>query len=220
MTREQLIKIYQQLFDHYGPQHWWPANTDLEMILGAVLVQNTRWQRAVAALEALQQADLIDITKLHDLSAAELSEHIRSAGYYRLKAKRLKNLIAMIVVNYEANLHEMLRSEPTILRENLLEVNGIGPETADCIMLYAAKHPKFVIDAYTQRLFKRHGWIDKDLDYHVFQSHFEQVLPADVYLFNEYHALIVRVGNERCGRRPKCEGCALEHLLPNSGIVE
>lgn len=214
------LEIYQHLFNHYGPQHWWPAESDLEMILGAVLVQNTRWQRAVAALESLQQAELLDVAKLHALSQEELAEHIRTAGYYRIKAKRLKNLIAMIIEKYEGDLTKLLNTETERLRADLLGVNGIGPETADCIVLYAAEQPKFVIDAYTQRILQRHGWIEEKLDYHTLQALFEEELPTDVELFNEYHALLVRVGNAHCQKRPKCAGCPLEPFLPAGQVCE
>ena len=215
-----VMDVYQRLLAAFGPQGWWPGDTPLEIVLGAVLTQNTSWKNVEKALENLRQADLLDLDALAGLPTEELAEIIRPAGYYRVKAKRLKNLLAFIHERYEGSLELMFTSSLGTLREELLAVSGIGPETADSILLYAGGLPTFVVDAYTARVFKRHGWIEPEADYHAIQEHFTSSLPEEVALFNEYHALLVEVGKSYCKKTPQCEACPLCELLPPGGIQQ
>ena len=215
-----LLDIYQRLFDHYGPQHWWPGESRFEIAVGAVLTQNTAWHNVEAALENLRQADALCPSGMSQLTEAELAELIRPAGYYRLKARRLRNLLGFFAENSREDIDAVWALPATTLRERLLAVNGIGPETADSIVLYAAGHAVFVVDAYTGRLLKRHAWIDPEADYHAMQERFHDELPWDVELFREYHALIVRLGKEHCKRRPICETCPLREWLPPQGACD
>lgn len=216
-----LEEVYQRLFDALGPQHWWPGQTPFEVIVGAVLVQNTNWKNVEKAIGNLREADLLQPHALYDVAPEELEELIRPAGYFRIKARRLRSLLEFLIERYDGLLDEMFATGVYSLREELLAVHGIGPETADSILLYAGGLPTFVVDTYTHRIFARHGWIDFDADYHRIQDHFQSGLPEDVPLFNEYHALLVRVGKEYCRKtNPRCGECPLAELLPESGPLE
>jgi endonuclease-3 related protein len=213
-----LREVYDRLFAAYGPQAWWPGETPFEVMIGAVLTQNTSWKNVERAIANLRAADLVDPDRLYRVPLEELEELIRPAGYFRVKARRLHNLLALLVEQFVGSLEAMFRAGLHPSRERLLEVSGIGPETADSILLYAAGLPTFVVDAYTHRVFARHGWIDWESDYHQIKDHFESRLPEDTAMFNEYHALLVRVGKEHCRKRaPLCRGCPLEDLLPEGG---
>lgn len=215
-----LYDAYEALLDHFGPQHWWPAETPFEVIVGAVLTQNTSWKNVDLALENLREAGLLHLEGLRALHHDELAELIRPAGYFRLKARRLRNLLDLIHDQHEGSLEHFLSTDLPTLREQLLKVNGVGPETADSILLYAAGKPTFVIDTYTHRVARRHGWIEPEADYHDLKEYFEGGLPEDVSLYNEYHALLVRVGHEFCKPRPRCEDCPLCAMLPEGGPLE
>ncbi len=217
--RDRLNEVYQRLFEAYGPQHWWPGESPFEVLVGAILVQNTSWQRVEAAIAGLKTQGVFDWPTLGELDEESLAESIRTVGYYRVKAKRLRNLFAMIHDRYDGSLEALLTDGTESLRENLLSVNGVGRETADSIVLYAAERPRFVIDAYTYRVFTRHGWVEPEIDYDELQDYFESALPAEVPLFNEYHALLVAVGHRHCKPRPKCDGCPLADMLPESGPI-
>lgn len=211
MSQRTFIEIYQCLYDHYGPQHWWPAQTPLEMVVGAVLTQNTNWKNVEAALSSLKNADLLSIEALTSVREEQLASRIRPAGYYNLKARRLKNLMRMIADEYDSDLQLLFAADPERSRSQLLEVNGIGPETADSILLYGAGHPVFVVDAYTHRVFSRHLLVAEECGYDEIQEIFMGNLPADASLFNEYHALIVKVAKEYCKKTtPLCGNCPLE----------
>lgn len=212
-----LKKIYQRLFDAYGPQHWWPGETPFEVMVGAMLVQNTNWKNVEKAIGNLRDADLLDPRALVELPVDELEELVRPAGYFRVKARRLSNLMQWLVKRYDGSLEAMFCTPLAELREQLLRVNGIGPETADSILLYAGNLPTFVVDTYTYRVTTRHGWIGCEAEYTDLKGLFESSLPDDVRLFNEYHALLVRVGKEHCGTSPKCTGCPLAEFLPRGG---
>ncbi|MEQ8786666.1 MAG: endonuclease III domain-containing protein [Pirellulaceae bacterium] len=212
-----LHDAYQRLLAAYGPQHWWPGDSPFEIVVGAVLTQNTAWKNVELAIENLRENALLEPRAMFALDVGELAELIRPSGYYRLKAQRLRNLLRVIVEDFDGSLEEMLAQPLDELREQLLRVNGIGPETADSILLYAAAKPTFVVDAYSARVLKRHGWIEPEADYYAIKECFEQQVPADVGLYNEYHALIVRVGKAHCGKKPNCEACPLHALLPESG---
>lgn len=217
MPTANVEEVYRRLYAAYGPQHWWPGDTPFEVIVGAVLTQNTNWGNVARAIDQLREEGLLDPAALHTLPAEELAEFIRPAGYYRLKAARLKNLINLLFERFDGSLEAMFSLPLDELRETLLQVNGIGPETADSILLYAGNYPTFVVDTYTHRVFKRHRWIDDEADYHTLQEHLEAGLERSAPLFNEYHALLVKVGKEHCGTKPKCAGCPLESVLPPSG---
>jgi len=214
-------EVYQRLCDAFGPQHWWPGDTQFEIMVGAVLTQNTNWKNVERAIANLRQADLLQPKALYATPLEELEELIRPAGYYRIKARRLRSLLELVVERYGGSLEKMFAADPAALREQLLAVRGIGPETADSILLYAGGIPVFVIDAYTYRIFARHGWVEPDADYHRLQEYFQSQLPDDAAMFNEYHALLVRLGKHYCQkRRPRCRGCPLEELLPSGGPAE
>lgn len=210
-------EVYERLWKAYGPQHWWPGDGPFEVIVGAVLVQNTSWKNVERAIQNLREADLLEPRRLARVPLAELEELIRPAGYYRIKARRLRNLLSLIVRRYEGSLERMFSIPMDVLREQLLQVPGIGPETADSILLYAGGFPTFVVDTYTHRVLARHGWIDFEADYYQIKEYFESQLEPDVQLFNEYHALLVRVGHLHCRRKPKCQGCPLQEMLPPGG---
>ena len=212
-----LQDVYERLFAAYGPQHWWPGDSPFEVIVGAMLTQNTSWKNVERAIDNLKQADVLDATRMHEMPTEELAELIRPAGYYRIKTARLKNLLALIANLHDGRVENLLATSKTELREQLLAVNGIGPETADAIVLYASQQPIFVVDTYTARVLTRHGWINEEADYHQIQEYFHLELPENVDLFNEYHALLVKVGKQHCGRKPECEECPLCELLPSGG---
>lgn len=209
-----LGEIYSTLLGYYGSQNWWPADTSFEVMVGAVLTQNTNWSNVSRAIANLREDNLLSFQSLDSLPEELLAEKIRPSGYYNLKASRLKNLLALI--RHEApdgNLAGFFSLETRVLREKLLAVKGIGPETADSILLYAAHKPVFVVDAYTYRLLSRHGLIGEETDYSEMQSLFMDNLEHDVQLFNEFHALIVRVGKEFCKKRkPRCAECPLKQI--------
>lgn len=210
-----LVNIYTALLDHFGPQQWWPGETALEVLVGAVLTQNTNWTNVSRAIGNLQQENLLSFATLASLPEAVLAEKIRPSGYFNLKARRLKNLLALISRDAAGDLDLFFNQDTPILREKLLSVKGIGPETADSILLYAAQKPVFVVDAYTYRMLTRHGLIGQETDYAEMQELFMDTLPADAKLFNEYHALIVRLGKEYCKKsRPRCRECPLRQFEP------
>ena len=209
-----LREVYERLFSAFGPRHWWPGESPFEVMVGAVLVQNTAWKNVEKAIDNLRCRGLLEPRPLYDLPVAELEELIRPAGYFRLKARRLRHMLEFLVEQYEASVDDMFRADQWTLREQLLSVHGIGPETADSILLYAGEMPMFVVDAYTHRMMSRHGWIEPEADYHSLQEHFVHNLEEDVALYNEFHALIVRLGHLHCRKKPKCEGCPLAEFLP------
>jgi endonuclease-3 related protein len=207
------LGAYQLLYAHFGPQGWWPGDTPFEVMVGAVLTQNTSWSNVKKAIDNLKEAELLNYHFLSQLSAEEIAQFIRPSGYYNLKAGRLKNLLDMIAETYEGELDFFLEDNMTTARENLLGVKGVGPETADSILLYACGHPAFVIDMYTHRAFSRHNMVEEETDYETMQAVFMDHLPADVELYNEFHALIVRVAVTYCKKtNPKCDACPLRGL--------
>lgn len=215
-----LAEVFERLNQRYGPQHWWPAETPLEMIVGAVLTQNTAWKNVVRAIDNLRAAELLDARRLYELGHDELAELIRPAGYFNLKARRLKNLLAVVCEEFGGSLERLFALGLPELRERLLAVSGVGPETADSIVLYGAGLPRFVVDAYTHRVLVRHGWIEPEADYHALQEFFESRLADDVDQWGQWHALLVRLGNEHCRKQARCDGCPLADLLPESGPVD
>jgi endonuclease-3 related protein len=216
-----MFQVYERLYRVFGPQHWWPGDSPFEVMVGAVLVQNTAWKNVERAIDNLRDSVELEPRALYALPLEELAELIRPAGYFQVKARRLRNLLQFVIVEYGGSLDAMFRTDVATLRELLLGIHGIGPETADAILLYAGGLPTFVVDTFTHRVLARHGWIGYDAGYHEIKVYFESALPADPQLYNEYHALLVRVGKEHCRRTaPNCTTCPLADLLPSSGIVE
>ena len=211
-------EVYRRLFDAFGPQHWWPGQSPFEVLIGAVLTQNTSWRNVERAIDNLRQADLLEPHALYRVPAEELEGLIQPAGYFRVKTRRLRSLLKFLVERYDGSVDAMFRTELPQLREQLLGIHGIGPETADSILLYAGGLPSFVVDAYTHRVLARHGWIGFDADYHEIQDYFEGELPQDAAVYNEYHALLVRLGKDYCRKSsPKCAECPLREMLPRGG---
>jgi endonuclease-3 related protein len=216
-----LTDVYGRLFDAFGPQHWWPGDSRFEMMIGAMLTQNTSWRNVERAIDNLRRSDLLEPQALYRVPAEELEELIRPAGYYRVKTRRLRSLLEFLVDRYGGSLDAMFRTPLPQLREQLLGVHGIGPETADSILLYAGGLPSFVVDAYTHRVLARHGWIGFDADYHQIQDYLQAELPQDAAVYNEYHALLVRLGKDYCRKSsPKCAECPLREMLPTGGPLE
>jgi endonuclease-3 related protein len=215
-----LLAAYERLLTAFGSQHWWPGDSPFEIMVGAVLVQNTSWRNVERAIENLREAGVMAPRAMDALPPEELAELIRPAGYYQVKTKRLRNLLKFVIETFDGSLDDMFASNPDTLRGQLLSIHGIGPETADAILLYAGGLPTFVVDTYTHRVLARHGWIGYDAGYHEIKDYFESALPKDAALYNEYHALLVRLGKDFCRRSaPKCEACPLFDLLPEGGIA-
>jgi endonuclease-3 related protein len=207
-----LLTLYRLLFSHFGPQNWWPGDSPFEVAVGAILTQNTNWSNVEKAIDALKREKALNARKLHALPRARLASLIRPAGYFNVKAERLANFLEYLCAHYRGSMKEMGRSTTARLRAELLAVKGIGPETADSILLYALEKPVFVIDAYTGRVLKRHNLIHENAAYHDMQDLFHEGLPHDISLYNEYHALLVMTGKHYCKPQPKCKGCPLEKV--------
>jgi endonuclease-3 related protein len=211
--RNAFGEVYSLLYEHFGPQGWWPGETNVEIVVGAILTQNTNWTNVTKAIDNLRDAGVLSFTSLLDLAEEDLAYQIRPSGYYNIKARRLKNLLFMIRDRYDGDLNRLLSDETRQARANLLAVQGIGPETADSILLYAGRHPVFVVDTYTHRIFSRHGLIAEESDYQSIQEEFEQRLPRDIALYNEYHALLVMLGKHFCKKtKPLCGQCPLREV--------
>ncbi len=205
-----LLDIYDRLYAEFGPRYWWPAETPFEVMVGAILTQNTAWRNVEAAIENLKKNNLLSPEALFKASPGKIAGLILPSGYYNLKAKRLKKFLDYLFEKYDGQPEKMLRKRTSKLREELLSVNGIGPETADSILLYALNRPVFVVDAYTKRIFSRHGLIDANDSYEQIQSLFSENLPKRAKLYNEYHALIVCLGKLLCKKNPDCPHCPLK----------
>ncbi len=213
-----LLQYYQAALKKLGPQHWWPGETPFEVCVGAILTQNTHWKNVEKAIANLKVRNLLDPHRLYQLPPAELAQLIRPAGYFNIKTNRLRNFLKFLLDGYDGDLEKMFSERLENLREKILSVKGIGPETADSILLYAGSKPVFVVDAYTKRILVRHQAIWEEAGYEEIQSHFTDHLPHDVPLFNEFHALIVNIGKNWCKtRNPDCEQCPWKEYLPTSG---
>ena len=210
-----LNDIYQRLYSCFGPQGWWPAQTSFEVIIGAILTQNTAWSNVEKALDNLKSGKVLNIAGIRKIQTKHLARLIRPAGYYNIKAQRLKNFIGFLFDDYKGNLRQMLKKELPLLRQELLNINGIGPETADSILLYAAGKSIFVVDAYTRRILLRHGLMDEASTYDQIQDYFMLHLEHDLTCFNEYHALIVRLAKTFCRTKPDCQKCPLRGIQGN-----
>lgn len=210
-----LPQYFEALFQAHGEQHWWPGRTPFEIIVGAILGQNTNWINAARAIANLRQAKLLTPSAMEGIPQAKLARLIRSSGYFRQKAAKLKTFVKFLRKEHRGSLAAMFRTPTAKLREQLLRVHGIGPETADSILLYAGNHPVFVVDAYTRRILQRHGLAFGKESYEEIRGLFEKSLPNDPQLFNEFHALIVHTGKNYCRTRtPLCSQCALRAFLP------
>ena len=204
-------QVYDLLYERYGPQGWWPAETKLEVVLGAILVQSTAWGNAAKALDAIREAGVLDVAALARLSEGEIGELVRSSGFYTVKARRVKAFVEHVMERHEGDLDLMLEQDATELRRELLGIHGIGEETADCIVLYAAGKPTFVIDEYTRRIVGRLGVGPGGRGtYGDYQRLFEDALGSEVGVFGEYHALLIALGKDVCRKSPLCLGCALK----------
>jgi endonuclease-3 related protein len=212
VSSEQIRQIYDCLFKRYGHQHWWPGESRFEIIIGAILTQNTSWGNVEKAIRNLKTAGLLDPDSLHKLEIGNLAQLIRPAGYYNIKAARLMHFIDWLFERHGGKLENIDKISTATLREELLSTKGIGPETADSIALYAFDRPVFVVDAYTARVAVRHFLVEPCPDYETLQYAFTSALEPDVHLYNEYHALIVRVAKDYCRKQALCPGCPLEHL--------
>jgi len=210
-----LRTYYDALFAAHGPQYWWPGRSAFEVVVGAILTQNTSWTNVELAIRNLRRKKLLTPRAMETVSLARLARLVRSSGYFRQKAKKLKCFVRFLRSEYGGSLTRMFRRPTAALREELLSVHGIGPETADSILLYAGEHPVFVVDAYTRRLLERHQLATPAQNYEEIRQLFEDSLPGDAPLYNEFHALIVRTGKEYCRtRNPRCSECPLHSLLP------
>lgn len=212
-NRKNLMLVYKKMFDHFGPQGWWPGDTPLEIIVGAILTQNTAWTNVEKAISNLKKAGALKSpANIIKMPMRRLARLVRPAGYYNVKSRRLKNFFSFLFSRYGGSLRKMASRKTDLLRKELLEVNGIGPETCDSILLYAFKRRLFVIDAYTRRIFSRHGFMKEDILYDDARTLFMSRLPDDKRLFNEYHALIVRLGKELCRKKPFCNECPIKNI--------
>ncbi len=205
---------FQTALETLGPQGWWPGETPFEICVGAILTQNTNWTNVEKALANLKSRDLLDPHRLYALEPEVLASLIRPAGYFRLKTKRLRNFLKFLIESYDGDFEKMGAESRDGLREKLLGLSGIGPETADSILLYALGKNAFVVDAYTKRIFTRHRILEEEADYHAIQDHFSRHLPDDPQTYNEFHALIVNIGKNWCKtREPNCAECPWKEYL-------
>jgi endonuclease III related protein len=216
-------ELYELLRNRFRFRNWWPGETAFEVCVGAVLTQNTSWKNVEKAGHNLKSGQNLDSVKIYEMSQDALAELIRPAGYFNVKAGRLKAFVNFLMESYNGDLDLLLSRDIYQLRSELLAVHGIGPETADSIILYAAEKPIFVIDAYTRRVLERHGIISGDETYGAIQDLFHKYLPRDVALYNDFHAQFVAVGHHYCKKKPLCENCPLcgfhEHTCRSAGVI-
>jgi len=215
MSRDDLLmELYEALLRAFGHRDWWPADTAFEVMVGAVLTQNTNWTNVEKAIDALNGADALRPDALAQMDERQLQALIRPAGYFRQKAARLQRLAAYVVQRAGGDPAGLAQIPTEQLHEELLAIRGIGPETADSILLYALGRPTFVVDTYTMRIAARHGLVHRQCGYFELKDLFESSLPADVDLYRDYHAQLVELGKRHCRRRaPLCEGCAARPVL-------
>jgi endonuclease-3 related protein len=209
-------QVYKKLFACYGPQHWWPADSPFEVMVGAILTQNTAWGNVERAIANLRSHSCLSPKTILKMPLPDLAEQLTPSGYFNIKAQRLRNFCQWYVD--EGEYRRLSRMATNELRKQLLSVNGVGPETADDMLLYAFERPVFVVDAYTRRIFSRLGLVDHEAGYESVRHQFEDKLKADVAVFNEYHALIVRHAKDACKKRPDCGACCLAEACPSSEL--
>jgi endonuclease III related protein len=208
----KLMGFYKALLAAFGDQHWWPGDTPFEVMVGAILTQNTNWSNVEKAIGNLKKADMLCPRKMDSLDITQLAELIRPAGYFNIKAKRLKNFVRFFCERYDGDIARLAAGPVDYIREQLLSINGIGPETADSIILYALEKPVFVVDTYTYRILTRHECVSPESGYDELKEYCQAAMPTDVALYNQCHALFVRLGKEYCKPKPKCLGCPLENF--------
>jgi endonuclease-3 related protein len=218
-ARGLLPDVYRRLHAAFGPQGWWPADTPFEVIVGAILTQAAAWTNVEKAIANLKAAGALSPEGMRNTGEAELAALIRPSGYFNAKARKLKAFIVLLDENFGGDLRRLLATPAAELRRLLLATHGIGPETADSIVLYAAGQPAFVIDAYTRRVFSRLGIAPAPATYDGWRGLFMRALPADAALFNEYHALIVRLGKDVCRKTPRCQACPLLAICPTGASL-
>ena len=210
MISNKLTRIYNKLYNFFGKQYWWPAKTKLEVIIGAMLTKNTSWSNVEKAIVNLRENNFLSFEKLSHAKTNRIAKLIKPAGYFNIKARRLKNLLEFMERDYKGSIKKMRQKDTYKLREELLGVNGVGPETADSILLYALDKSIFVVDAYTKRVFSRLKILPQDVSYETAQKLFMDNLSKDRHLFNEYHALIVKLGKDYCKKnKPRCQECPI-----------
>jgi endonuclease-3 related protein len=213
MLTGSLVEIYDLLYERFGPQRWWPAKTQFEVIVGAILTQSTSWRNVEKAISNLENAGVLSVEGILKIDIHELAELIRPSGYYNMKARKLKAIVSFLSEGFGSDLDTLFDRPLDEVRRDLLGVYGVGPETADSILLYAGRRPSFVVDAYTRRIFGRLGIIEPELSYEEARRLFMDNLPSSARLFNEYHALIVRLGKEICrSQNPGCDQCPVRPL--------
>jgi len=206
--KDLLLDLYARLYGAFGPRHWWPGESPFEVVVGAILTQNTTWRNVEKAIANLKASRLLSPDTLHRLTVEDLAAYIKPAGYYNIKAKRLKHFLDFLFRQGGGNLAYLSSGELDSVRSELLQINGIGPETADSILLYAAGRPTFVVDAYTKRILYRHKLVPEDVPYDEVRDFFMDVLDPEVGTFNEFHALLVQLGKTYCKKRnPRCDTC-------------
>lgn len=205
----EILEIYQILLNKFGHQNWWPADTRDEIIIGAILTQSVNWQNVDKALNNLKQNSLLSLEALHNATAEDIAPLIIPTLYYNVKARKLKNFSDFLYGNYEGDLDKLLSLPLPELRKVVLSINGIGEETADCILLYAANKLSFVIDAYTKRIFHRLGYTDSNISYGHLQKFITEIIPLELDLYQDFHAQLVMLGKDFCKPKPKCEECPL-----------
>lgn len=208
-----LLRFFELMMGHYGATGWWPGDSPFEIAVGAILTQNTSWTNVERAIANLKTACLLTPRRILRCSLEELETALHPSGYFRVKARRLRSFCAYLVERHGGSMRRMARVPLDALREELLDIHGIGPETADDILLYACDKPVFVVDAYTRRIFARHGMVPHDVGYEKLRQFFERRLDPDVAMFQEYHGLLVYIGKDFCKRRPNCEACPLAPML-------
>jgi len=212
-SRDLLQSVYRKLYETLGPQHWWPAETPFEVILGAILTQNTAWKNVAGAIANLKANNLLGFGAVCDIPTQALAYLIRPSGFYNQKSVKIKSFCQHVLSRWDGDLDGFLAQDAEPLRAELLQIRGIGPETADSIVLYAGMKPTFVVDSYTYRIFFRHGWIDESIEYDEMRDFFMRSLEPDVQLYQEYHALLVRTGNLFCRKKPLCASCPLDEFF-------
>lgn len=211
--RELLLDVFNRLLHHFGPRHWWPAETPFEVVVGAILTQQVAWRNVEKAIANLKEAGCLSPKGILAVPEEALWAMIRPTRFYRQKAARLREFCRMVVEEFEGNLDALFALDAPVLRSRLLAINGIGEETADSIILYAAQQPVFVIDNYTKRITARLGWQDGNVSYAALQRWFTEHLPRETALYNEYHALIDALGHNICLKeKPRCTECPLGGL--------
>lgn len=217
--QRNLRRYFSVLQEHYGTTHWWPGESPFEIAVGAILTQNTAWTNVENAIANLKRERLLTPGAIEAAPAERLEQALRPSGYFRVKARRLRSFCEFLNVRYRGSVARMAKQPLESLRAELLAVHGVGPETADDILLYACGHPVFVVDAYTRRILARHGEVKPDIGYEALRGHFEETLPAELRLYREYHALLVLTGKDFCKPKPRCESCPLACFLPAEGPI-